>query len=333
MKDNLPSVSIIIPCRNEEGFIKECLDSILNQDYPKDKIEILVVDGMSEDKTREILKKYQEEYLFIKVLDNFKKITPTALNVGIRAARGEIIVRMDSHAGYDKEYVSKSVEYLEKYDADNIGGIMLTLPADNSLTAKAIVLSLSHPFGVGNSYFRMKTKEPRSVDTVFGGCYRKEIFNKIGFFNEKLLKSQDMEFNLRLKKAGGKILLFPDIISRYYPKPDFKNFFLHDLNNGFWIIYSLKFAKVPLRLRHYAPFVFVFVLLLIGILSIFFLAFFYIFIFMVGLYFLLSLCFSANIAIKEKEIRLLFLMPIAFVIRHLGYGIGSTWGLIRLFKE
>ena len=141
-----------------------------------------------------------------------------------------------------------------------------------------------------------------------------------------------MEFNLRLKRSGGKILLFPDIISCYYPKSDFKDFFLHDFNNGFWIIYSSKFTKVPLRLRHYLPFISLSILLLMGVLSIFSFTFFYFFVLTIGLYLLLSLYFSANIAIKQKNIKLLFLMPVAFGIRHLGYGLGSMRGLLKLIQ-
>ena len=178
LNNSLPLVSVIVPCRNEEKFIEKCFDSIVSQDYPNEKLEILIVDGMSEDKTREILKEYQKKYLFIKVLDNLEKIAPIALNIGIKIANGEIIIRMDSHATYDKKYISKCVKYLIENNADNVGGTMVTLPENNSLTARAIALALSHPFGVGNSHFRMATKKLKSVDTVFGGCYRNEIYDE-----------------------------------------------------------------------------------------------------------------------------------------------------------
>lgn len=330
MTQKLPFVSIIIACRNEEKFINRCLNSIIANDYPKEKLEVLVVDGMSEDRTREILKKYQKRYSFIKFLDNPKKITPSALNIGIKNSKGEIIIRVGSHAKYRKDYVSKSIEYLEKYKTDNVGGVTKTIPAKNTVVAKAIAISLSHPFGAGGSYFRLGVDKPKWVDTVFGGCYKKEIFKKIGLFNENLERSQDMEFNLRLKRAGGKILLVPSIISYYYPKANLKGFFIHNFEDGIWAVYPLKFVKMPLRLRHYIPFIFVLSLLGTGLLGIFFSIFFYLFIFIICLYLLVAVYFSVKTAIRERDIRFLFLLPITFATRHIGYGLGSIFGLVKL---
>jgi glycosyltransferase involved in cell wall biosynthesis len=309
-------ISVIIPCRNEEKFIGKCLNSILEQDYPKENLEVLVIDGMSEDKTREIIKEYSEKYSFIKFLENPNKFTPFALNIGIKNAQGEVILRMDAHAGYEKDYISKCVKYLKEYDADNIGGVMKTLSKEKTLVAKAIALCLSHSFGVGGSQFRKGTDKPMWVDTVFGGCYKKEVFDKIGLFNENLIRSQDMEFNLRLKRAGGKILLHPEIVSYYYPKSKLKDFFLHNISDGIWAILPLKFVKIPLRLRHYIPLIFVLTLPL-----------------SIWPYVLLSLFFSAKIAFDEKDIRLFFLIPAVFFCRHFGYGIGSIIGLIKLLKK
>ncbi len=328
-KNNLPFVSIIIACRNEEKFINKCLDSIIANDYPKEKLEVLVVDGMSEDRTREILKKYQKRYSFIKFLDNPKKITPSALNIGIKNSKGEIIIRMGSHARYRKDYVLKCVECLKKYKADNTGGIVKTIPTQNTIVAKAIAISLSHPFGAGGSYFRLGVDKPKWVDTVFGGCYKKEIFKKIGLFNENLERSQDMEFNLRLKRAGGKILLVPSIISYYYPKANLKDFFIHNFQDGIWSVYPLKFVKTPLRLRHYIPLAFILGLFLSLILSPFFLFGKILFILIFGSYFLLNLFFSLEISMK-KGLKYFFVLPIIFFSRHMGYGFGSVWGLIKL---
>lgn len=309
-------VSIIIPCRNEEKYIGRCLDSIVLQDYPKENLEVLVVNGMSDDKTKEIAQNYSRQYSFIKVLDNPNKFTPFGLNLGIKEAKGEIIMRMDAHAGYEKDYILKCLKYLKEYNADNVGGVMKTLPAKNTIIAKAIAIVLSNPFGTGGSYFRIGSKEPREVDTVFGGCYKKEVFEKIGLFNENLVRSQDLEFNLRLKKAGGKILLVPDIVSSYYPKSNLKDFFIHNFKDGIWAIYPLKFVKMPFKLRHYIPLIFVLTLPL-----------------SIWPYILLSLFFSIKIAIKEKDFRLFFLMPLAFAARHIGYGLGSILGLIKLFLK
>ena len=310
------TVSIIIPCRNEERYIGKCLDSIVSQDFSKEILEVLVIDGMSEDKTKEIVAKYASKYSFIKLLDNSKKFTPFGLNIGVKEAKGEIILRMDAHASYEKDYISKCLKYLKEYNADNVGGILKTLPAENTISAEAIALSLSHPFGVGTSYFRLGAKEPREVDTVFGGCYKREVFEKIGLFNENLKRSQDIEFNLRLKRAGGKILLVPDIISYYYPKSNLEDFFLHNFEDGTWAVLPLKFVKTPLKLRHYIPLIFVLTLPL-----------------SIWPYIPISLFFSAQIAFCEKDPRLFFVMPLIFATRHFGYGLGSIFGLIKLFVQ
>ena len=323
-------VSIIIPCRNEEEFIGKCLDSVTNQDFPKEKTEVLVVEGRSKDKTKKIIQNYSQRFSFIKCLDNPKKIAPCALNMGIKEAKGEIIIRMDAHMSYKKDYVQKCADYLIKYKADNVGGIIKTIPSKKGLRAEAIAVCLSHFFGAGGSYFRTGSDKPRFVDTVFGGCYKKEIFNRIGFFNENLKRSQDMEFNLRLKRKGGKILLMPDIISYYYPKSNFRDFFVHNIKDGIWAIYPLKFVKTPLRLRHYIPFLFVSGLLLTGLLGIFLPVFFFIFILTLLFYFLIAFYFSIKISAEKKDARFLFLMPIVFFIRHFGYGAGSIFGFLKL---
>ncbi len=156
-----------LPIR-EKGDMRIMLDfdSIIAQDYSKDRIEVLVVDGRSTDRTREVVEKYTQKYSFIKILDNPQKIVPTALNTGIRQAKGEVIIRMDAHNIYEKSYISKCVRYLKKYNVDNVGGICVTLPADNTIVAQSIALALSHSFGVGNAYFRIGSKKTRLVDTV-----------------------------------------------------------------------------------------------------------------------------------------------------------------------
>ena len=213
-----PRVSVILGCRNEARFIGPCIDSFLATDYPKDQIELLVVDGCSNDATREVVQRYADRYPWIRLLDNPQRIVPTALNIGIRASRGEIIVRMDAHVVYPPDYIPKLVHALDTTDADNVGGRMLTVPATRAPMAEAIAMALSHPFGVGNSWFRIGTPEPRYVDTVPFGCWRRELFQRIGLFDEELVRNQDEELNYRLSAAGGKILLLPDVVSYYYAR-------------------------------------------------------------------------------------------------------------------
>jgi glycosyltransferase involved in cell wall biosynthesis len=244
IEKDLPFVSIIIPCRNEERFIGSCLESIIANDYAKEKLEVLAIDGMSEDGTQAVIENYSKEYPWIRLFKNPKKITPVALNMGIMTSKGEIIIWMSAHNQYEKNYISCSVENLNKYGADNVGGVMKTLPRLDDFIGHAIVASLSHRFGVGNSYFRVRTNEPKWVDTVFGGCYRREVFDRVGFFNENLVRGQDMEFNLRLKKAGGKTLLVPDIVSNYYARSDIKSFCKHNWTNGLWAILPFLYSPI-----------------------------------------------------------------------------------------
>ncbi|MDD2913665.1 MAG: glycosyltransferase family 2 protein [Candidatus Pacebacteria bacterium] len=327
-------VSIIIPCRNEEKFISKCLDSFLKQNYPKDKMEILVIDGMSTDKTREIAREYSEKYPFIKLIDNKNKFTPFALNLGIKNSKGDIITIAGSHTKYDKDYILKCLKYLEEYKADNVGGILKTIPKKDTLIAKAIAFSLSSFFGAGNSAFRTGATKPKFVDTVFGGCYKKEVFNKIGLFNENLIRSQDMEFNMRLKRAGGKILLSPDIIAYYYPKDNLIDFFKHNFKDGFWAIYPLKFVKIPLKFRHYIPLIFILILSVSFIFHLLDFVFFtFLFQFTIVSYLLFSSFFSLKITTREKDLKYFSIMILVFAIRHFGYGIGSLWGVFKLIKE
>ena len=331
MKNNLPLVSTIIPCRNEEKFIGMCLDSIIANDYPKDRLEVLVVDGMSEDGTKKIIEIYEKQYQYINFLENPKKITPFAFNIGIKNSKGEVIMIMGAHTAYEKDYISKCIKYLREYDADNIGGIMLSLPRNDSLIGKAIAIALSNKFCVGSSRFRTGTKDVIEVDTVFGGCYKREVFDKIGLFNEELVSTQDMEFNLRLKKAGGKIILHPEIISYYYTRSDFKSYCKNNFRNGMWVILPFKYSTIiPISLRHLVPLGFVLSLIISGALSFIFLFFFWLFLLIVGLYLLTSIYFSTKVAIKEKNIAYLFLMPIIFASFHVIYGLGSIWALLKV---
>jgi len=322
MRKNL-FVSILIPTRNEEKFISRCLDSIKNQDYPAEKMEVFVIDGMSTDATREIAKKYP---FFL--VDNLKRFFPAALNIGIKMAKGDIIIILGCHAKYPNDYVRKSVFFLEKYGADNIGGVLRAVPFNSGIVANGIALCLSSFFGAASS-FRLGTKKFKEVDTVFGGCYRRELFDKIGIFNEKLKRSTDMEFNLRLKKAGGKIILTPEMTLCYYPSGNLKDFFIHNFIDGVWAVYPLKFVKTPLRFRHYVPLLFVSALIVSLILKLFFHRVEIIFLIIVLLYAFLNLACSFFISIKNN-LKYLFVMPLIFAVRHIGYGLGSLWGLVKL---
>ena len=323
-------ISIIIPCHNEEEFIGKCLDSIVEQDYSKDRLEVLVVDGLSDDGTREILKNYTNKYPFIKLLDNPKVIIPAALNIGIGQSSGEVIIRLDAHAAYRRDYMKKCKELLAKYNVDVMGGVIVTLPRNNTILGKAIAISLSHPFGVGNSYFRIGSKKPRRVDTVFNPCYRRSMLDKVGLFNEKIMLSEDITYNQKIKAAGGKILLTPELVSYYYVFSDFRSFCKHNFRNGFWSVYPFKFSVKPVSFRHLVPLGLVLGLFIVSLLSLFFPALWQIFLSIIAVYFITNFCFSIYIAAKRRDARLIFLMPIIFTSLHFAYGLGSVKALITL---
>lgn len=216
-----PRVTVILPCRNEGRYIGACLDSILAASYPPGQLEILVVDGMSDDGTREAVARYGARDPRVRLLDNPARIVPTALNVGIEEASGDVIARMDAHVVYPPEYLPRLVAALAETGADNVGGCIVTLPADGTAVAQAIAIALGHPFGVGNSHFRIGAKAPRLVDTVPFGCYRRDVFTRVGLFDEELVRNQDDEFNHRLVARGGRVMLLPDVVSYYYARGSF----------------------------------------------------------------------------------------------------------------
>ena len=324
---NNPFVSIIIPCRNEVKFIGKSLESILSNDYPKDKIEVLVIDGMSDDSTREIVNNYTKEYSFIKSYDNPKKVVPSAMNIGIKNAQGEIIIRMDAHNIYTKDYITKCITSLQEYNVDNVGGICVTLPGNDTLMAESIALALSHPFGVGNSYFRTGVKKPRYVDTVPFGCYKREVFDKIGGFDEDLVRNQDDEFNLRLIRNGGKILLVPEIVSYYYARDSLIKLSKMYFQYGYFKpLVAMKIGTV-LTWRQIIPVFFVSSLILSGILAPFLKSFFILFLIILFSYLFANAGFSLSIALK-KGLKYLFILPIVLTTLHLSYGFGYLKGIL-----
>lgn len=213
-----PLVSVIVPCRNEAGYIGACLDSVLGGEYPAEAMEVLIVDGRSDDGTRAILDDYARRHARIRVVDNARRTTAVALNLGIGAARGDILVRLDAHVVYPPNYIGELVRALEESGADNVGAVIDTLPANESTIARAIATAISHPFGVGNAYFRIGVPEPRWVDTVPFFCCHRSLFERVGYFDEELLGSEDDEFNGRVVLRGGRHLLLPGVVSKYYAR-------------------------------------------------------------------------------------------------------------------
>jgi len=321
-------VSVVMPVYNEERYIEKCVDSLLLQDYPIDEMEWIFVDGCSKDRTVEILKRYQEKYpSLIKIYSNPDKIVPYAMNIGIAASKGKYIVRLDAHADYATDYISKCVYYLENTDAENVGGIAETKA--NGFMGKAIAKMLSSKFGVGNSQFRTNG-ESGYVDTVPFGAFRREVFSKYGGYDERLVRNQDNEMNFRIRKNGGKIYLANDIRFSYYCRDSIGGISTMARKNGMWNIITMKLCPGSMGVRHFIPFAFVISVLGLGILSFIHLLFAAILAAEISLYLLLDIVFS----IKQAEtLREFFTLLILFPIFHVAYGVGSLIGITKLFSK
>ena len=325
--DNTEFISVIIPCRNEEKFIDRCLSSIVEQDYPKDKLEVLVVDGISDDNTREIVARFCQTYPFIKLLDNPQKITPTALNIGIKRAKGEKIIRMDAHCTYKTDYISKCVSYSQKYNADHIGGVQVHLPFNDTALAKSIALATSHPFGVGNCYFRIGSKESKYVNAAYCGCFRKEVFDKIGLFDEELVRNQDDEFDFRIIKNGGKVMLAPEIVSYYYTRDTIRKLSVMYFQYGYFKPLVAKKLGDISSLRQIIPALFVGALTFAAALSLISKYFLYFFLTLACLYVFTNFVFSLKLSIK-KGLKFLPLLFVSFTTVHISYGLGCLKGIL-----
>lgn len=324
----LPRVSIVLPCRNEAKYIARCLDTLLATTYPHDRLELLVMDGASEDKTREIVLQYAERYPWIRLLDNPRRIVPAALNAGIRAATGELVVRVDAHALYPPDYLRRLVDALIANGADNVGGPVIVLPARRTATGRAIAIALAHPFGVGNSWFRIGSAQPRWVDTVAYGCWRRDLFDKVGLFDEELVRDQDEEFNYRTTAQGGRVLLVPEAVSYYYarPSPRLAGRMLYQYGY-FKPLVALKVGRIA-TVRQLAPPLFVLALILGAALAPFsFVAR------MVWLGMLLSYgaalltCMAS--AVRAHGLRAAAALLFVFPVLHVSYGWGYLHGLWR----
>lgn len=329
----LPNVSVIVPCWNEERYIAKCLDSIIQGDYPKDKLEVLVVDGMSEDRTRDIIRQYSLQHQFVQLLDNPRRIIPAGMNLAISKARGLIIMKMDAHARYENDYIYRCVRSLHGYHADNVGGRFLVLPGNDGIMAKAIAMVMTHPFGSGRYYQWMsRCQGPTEVDTVSFGCFRKNLLDRLGLvFNENLMRGEDVDFNARLKKAGGRVLLVPDIVFYYYARPHLKAFVRHQFSSGFWGMYGAKFG-LPITLRGVLSTLFPSILLFLPLLSFLGNVFLLLFVLAICLYGILNLSLSFGVAIQERKMKYLLVMPLAFVAFHVSHGLGSLCGLVKRLR-
>lgn len=329
---HMSMISVIVPTYNEEKYIEVCIESILKQDYLASNIEILFVDGMSFDRTREIIKSYIEKHPYIKLLDNPHRTVPFAMNVGIENACGKFIIRLDAHAEYPSDYFSSLIKNAKRHNTDNIGGLCITEVKNKTNKTWAIKTVLGHKFGVGNASFRIGVSEPQLVDTVPFGCFKRDVFERFGKYDERLVRNQDIELNKRITKGGGKIMLIPEITCTYFARETLSEITKNNYKNGFWNILTVYYTKniQSLSLRHFIPLLFILSLILPVLFSVFYFNLIWLALlsFVLYTFALLIICVS----ISRHRVRKFFYLFSTFMLLHFSYGVGSITGILKILK-
>lgn len=327
-------VSVICPIYNEEKYITKCIESVLEQDYPTEDLEILFVDGLSTDKTRKIVSDYATRYNQIRLLDNPHRIVPYAMNIGIKAAKGDIIIRLDGHVEYPTNYISKCVHYLMTLsNAENVGGVCQTLPCNERNISQAIAIALSTGFGMGNSSFRIGSTEIRKVDTVPFGCFRKSLFERVGYYDNELVRNQDDELNGRIIKNGGTIYLIPEIKTKYFSRDKISKVRRMFYQYGLYKPLVNKKLGSPATARQFVPLLFLLGIVLGGILSVFSIYIMYTYFAVLALYLAIGLFIGCKYAVKYRRPMLTLLMPYVFANVHLSYGYGYLRGIYKILAN
>ena len=329
-----PEVSIVIPCLNEEKTIQSLLDAVFNQTYPIGKMEVIIADGNSDDQTRMKIADFQNghEGLEIRVLDNPVRRIPTGLNLAIRAARGQIITRMDAHAIPASDYVERSVAALKEGLGDNVGGVIDVKPGADNWIGRAISVAVAHPLGVGDAKYRW-ANTAGEADTVAFGTYYKSKVEEIGYYNEELRINEDYEFNSRIRARGGKIWIDPKIRAVYFSRADLNGLVKQYFSYGFWKVKMLRKNPETLRWRQALPPLFVFgilmLLLLSGVLELARI----LLLICLGAYLLILLTASVRVAVKRSDISLVPGIPLAIMTKHFCLGSGFLWRLLNPWKD
>ena len=316
-----------MPVRNEADFIERSLASVLQQNYPHELLEIVIADGASTDDTVDrILKLSARSDIKVKTVQNPKKIAPAALNIAIANAVGDIFVRVDGHCEIESDYVANCVKHLMSGTADGVGGPIETI--GSGLQAEAISLAMSSKFGVGGSAFRTVHDREMYTDSVAFPGYTRKMIERAGPFNEELVRNQDDEYNYRIRKLGGRILLSPDIRSKYYSRSTFRSLWSQYFQYGYWKIRVLQMHPKQMSPRQFVPFIFIFSTLILGLLSIFFDAPKWALIGIVVAYVAANLIASSNIA--RTRILMIPFLSSSFAILHVSYGLGFLLGIAAI---
>lgn len=322
------SVSVVIPCFNEERFIGDVLSNLANQ-YPHERYEILVVDGGSTDGTRKVISDFasQNPTLRVRVIDNPKRNIPTALNLGIREARGELIVRMDAHSLPSAGYVRRCVELLSDNSVSVVGMPWHIKAGADSVMARAIALAVAHPFGIGDASYRLTSSPAKFVDTVPFGAFKKSLWETLKGFNENLLTNEDYDFNYRVRLSGGRVLLDTAAYCDYFARPSLRELASQYARYGWWKAQMVKLHPRSIRLRQlvapafvlYVIFCLVLIALWPGSWPVLLPA---------AAYLVLSLFFAASLAKKGHNWKLIVVIPLIFFIVHCSWGGSFLYGLV-----
>jgi glycosyltransferase involved in cell wall biosynthesis len=316
-------VSVVVPCRNESAHVAACVAGLLALEAPVGGFEIVVADGNSDDESRDILRRLAEKDSRLRVIDNPGRIASSGLNAAIRAAQADIIVRADAHTEYAPDYLLRCLDALNQTGADNVGGPART-KADG-YAQRAIAAAYHSPFSVGGARFHDPDHEG-FVDTVTYGCWRRSAFERFGYFDEKLVRNQDDEHNLRIIRGGGKIWQSPKIKSWYKPRGSLRALFKQYAQYGYWKVRVIQKHKLPASWRHLVPGGFLVTLALSALCSLLFTPARWLFLLLVGVYTLCVLVASVVTAAKT-EWKLLPALPLVFVCYHFGYGFGFLRGI------
>ena len=329
---NFENVSVVIPILNEEKYIKNCLDSLLSQDYPVENLEIVLVDGMSDDSTTKIVDDYLKKYNFIKLLSDPKRTVQYALNIGMKAASGKYIVRMDAHSEYASDYISSCIKYLKDTKASNVGGPMRAFAETgrteiNADLQSAVAAAYHSDFALGGGKNHDSSYEG-FADTVFLGAFKKSDIEKLGYYDERLVRNEDDDLSFRMIENGMKIFITPAIKSKYYPRSSYSDVFKQYFEYGMWKVAVIKKHKKPARISHLVPMLFVAFMTIFGILS--FVSKFFLFVFgaVMALYFILDFYFSFTNKNLQNLKSKFSLMLVHFVI-HFSYGLGFWAGIFK----
>jgi glycosyltransferase involved in cell wall biosynthesis len=326
MIKDLPFVSIVMPVRNESNFIARSLQRALEQDYPRERFEVIVADGCSTDNTRSVIESFQDGHPNLKLITNHGKIAPTGLNVAIDQARGEIIVRVDGHCEIAPDYLLRCVEHLQNNGVDGVGGPLETI--GHTTTTHAIAAAMSSPFGVGDAAFRTVKNKTMLTDTVAFPAYTRAIIKRAGPFDEELVRNQDDEYNYRLRKLGAKILLAADVKARYYSRSTLWELIKQYFQYGYWKVRVLQKHPRQMSLRQFVPPIFV-ASLVITLLSAQFTHLGLSLLAVIMFCYLTANLIASILIASRSRWSYLFLLPVVYASLHLSYGSGFLVGLVK----